>query len=311
MPEYTVQDTSTGKTVTFEWSGAQPPTDADMEEVFAAAKTFKPEASARPSLVSMMGQRPMGGYTVSDTDSAPNTGLREMLQSAAHPQTIGDFMGLLIPSEMGAVVSARKAGAASKPLTETLSSVADLPKTKIIGGATARDIAVGGVKSLANKQMPVIGAIRASIEEARDLRLAREALGSGTLNKQSGPTLERALASVLDEARTADTLNTPSQVAGATKQIGKLGTKGRPSVNPEVKPNGMVATLGDKWGMTSYLPKELAAVAPESFTYGDAVETMKLAAAKGVDPATTARTITSGNATKFSVLMNLYMRATK
>jgi len=38
MPTYTVQDTETNKKVTFEWSGKKPPTDADMIEVFAAAR---------------------------------------------------------------------------------------------------------------------------------------------------------------------------------------------------------------------------------------------------------------------------------
>lgn len=41
MAKYTVQDTQTGKNVTFEWNDTQPPTDADMEEVFAQAKIFE------------------------------------------------------------------------------------------------------------------------------------------------------------------------------------------------------------------------------------------------------------------------------
>lgn len=39
MAKYTVQDSSTNKTITFEWDGTTPPTDSDMEEVFAAART--------------------------------------------------------------------------------------------------------------------------------------------------------------------------------------------------------------------------------------------------------------------------------
>lgn len=45
MPTYKVQDESTGKTVTFEWSGDKPPTDADMEEVFKAAGNIPQEPS--------------------------------------------------------------------------------------------------------------------------------------------------------------------------------------------------------------------------------------------------------------------------
>src|SRR5690606_3342155 len=34
---YTVEDTQTGKRITFEWHGSAPPTDADIEAVFQAA----------------------------------------------------------------------------------------------------------------------------------------------------------------------------------------------------------------------------------------------------------------------------------
>lgn len=37
MPQYTVRDPETGRTITFNWSGAQPPTDEDLAEVFASA----------------------------------------------------------------------------------------------------------------------------------------------------------------------------------------------------------------------------------------------------------------------------------
>lgn len=43
MPRYTVKD-DTGRTVTFDWSDPTPPTDADMAEVFASAKSGTPEA---------------------------------------------------------------------------------------------------------------------------------------------------------------------------------------------------------------------------------------------------------------------------
>lgn len=39
MPQYTARDEATGKVVTFEWSGAEPPSDDDMAEVFAEAQT--------------------------------------------------------------------------------------------------------------------------------------------------------------------------------------------------------------------------------------------------------------------------------
>ena len=48
MANYTVQDTTTGKKITFEWNGAKPPTDSDMEEVF---KATKPQEAKEPKSV--------------------------------------------------------------------------------------------------------------------------------------------------------------------------------------------------------------------------------------------------------------------
>lgn len=48
--EYTVKDNQTGKTVTFRWNDATPPTEADMAEVFAASRQSAPAAPAtKPS----------------------------------------------------------------------------------------------------------------------------------------------------------------------------------------------------------------------------------------------------------------------
>lgn len=44
MPKkYKVTDSTTGKTYTFDWDGAQPPTEADLNEIFSAANTSQPE----------------------------------------------------------------------------------------------------------------------------------------------------------------------------------------------------------------------------------------------------------------------------
>lgn len=48
MPEYTVKDTQTGKTVTFRWDGTEPPTDDDMADVFTEARGQTEDAPAAP-----------------------------------------------------------------------------------------------------------------------------------------------------------------------------------------------------------------------------------------------------------------------
>jgi len=49
MPDYTVKDTQTGKTITFRWSGEQPPTDADMEQVFSEARQSSAPQTQAPT----------------------------------------------------------------------------------------------------------------------------------------------------------------------------------------------------------------------------------------------------------------------
>jgi len=42
MPEYTVRNPATNQTVTFRWNGTEPPSDADIDEVFAEASAATP-----------------------------------------------------------------------------------------------------------------------------------------------------------------------------------------------------------------------------------------------------------------------------
>ena len=81
MAEYTVQDTQTGKTVTFQWNGDKPPNDADMNEVFTAARTQIPQQSS-PGILSRI-----GNYTKEALGGLPETAL------ALGTGTIGSLSG--------------------------------------------------------------------------------------------------------------------------------------------------------------------------------------------------------------------------
>lgn len=48
MARYTVEDSQTGKRITFEWDGAGQPTDSDMEQVFAEARSMQPTQTPAP-----------------------------------------------------------------------------------------------------------------------------------------------------------------------------------------------------------------------------------------------------------------------
>lgn len=50
MAKYTVRDDTTGKMITFNWTGSEPPTEADFKEIFAEAKKMSSEQEMSPQL---------------------------------------------------------------------------------------------------------------------------------------------------------------------------------------------------------------------------------------------------------------------
>jgi hypothetical protein len=59
MPQqYTVRHNETGRTITFDWHLSEPPTDADMEEVFAAAPAAEPDLSSGSAVGEFLLNRP-------------------------------------------------------------------------------------------------------------------------------------------------------------------------------------------------------------------------------------------------------------
>ena len=108
MPTYTVQDTATNRTITFDWNDPNPPTDADMEEVFAAAGQFKgapsaPEAPAQPTRGQILGEQAKNLFSLGGIN--PRSGPIPELQPSAQDksvkalQAIGGFLGLDKPAE--------------------------------------------------------------------------------------------------------------------------------------------------------------------------------------------------------------------
>lgn len=100
MPIYKVRDNQTGRVVTFKWNGSVPPTDADMEEVFAAANMASQapsvptdrlslllEAEKRgilsPGKMDLLAEARKRGLIPETTPSAPPSLLQSIGQSAA------------------------------------------------------------------------------------------------------------------------------------------------------------------------------------------------------------------------------------
>lgn len=74
--------------------------------------------------------------------------LKAMLETAAHPKSLRDFLGLLIPSEAGAAASMEKLGASAPSVAEAATKAATTPITA--AGPTLQEIAVGTAKGLKN-----------------------------------------------------------------------------------------------------------------------------------------------------------------
>jgi len=72
MTIYTVQDTETKKEITFEWSGAKAPTEADMTDVFAQARSGE-SVAAGPSQGAIPG-KPSGSFMGEAASAMQNVG---------------------------------------------------------------------------------------------------------------------------------------------------------------------------------------------------------------------------------------------
>lgn len=115
MATYTVQDTKTGKNVTFEWNGETEPTDSDFEEVFSAARAETPQLPSAPSPMSM---GDMASQAVSNIPSSTGNLIKNIANAAVHPidtakslyNLAGSAADLAIPGEHGNEDLARNVG---------------------------------------------------------------------------------------------------------------------------------------------------------------------------------------------------------
>ena len=199
MPKYTVQDTATGKKVTFEWNDPKPPTDADLEQVFAEAHKSAPATSTTSGLTPMSFVRPaleIGGMTAGGLLGAPagpmgtvggaglgygaGKGIADLIEGKPSQQTVG---GALLSGakdvatgatmEMGGQVAGKVIGGA-------ISGIGKLGKQaigKVTGaGPGAAEEAVKGSKAFTD-------AMRGKVKGEDIVDSAKEALGTIKANR--------------------------------------------------------------------------------------------------------------------------------
>jgi hypothetical protein len=96
MPKYTVKNKESGKTVTFNWTGKEPPTDADMAEVFAASESFKPPEAEPVSF-------PSGGFIDTMSPELPEKPPYTMEQTEQFVRPVLEYGGMMTGGTAGAV----------------------------------------------------------------------------------------------------------------------------------------------------------------------------------------------------------------
>lgn len=241
MPTYTITDPQSGRTMRV--TGDSPPTEAELESLFGGAE--KPAART-------------WGDTL--TDALPLAG-----------GIVGGVVGAAggIPGVMaGSALGGGFGEAARQRLTQDEYDFGDIATTGLAEGATAgafglagkgaariirgvkranitpTDVMKGAASSLVSKEMPIIGAVRSGIERASESRMAREALGSGRLNRSRVEKLDDVLTQALDDVRAEQA---PMRVGGSGSPL-RAGKN--PVVNAE-RTGDLISTQPDKWGTTS------------------------------------------------------------
>jgi hypothetical protein len=201
MPKkYKVTDSSTGKTYTFDWNGAQPPTDADLDEIFGAAQP-QPE----PPLTRQRG---------------PHGGEGNMVE---HPHAkIGRAVTENLP-----MIGGIAGGLAAAPFTGGMSAIPAIALAA--GGAALGGVAGSAGRAGLNTAMDVPDEINTPGALAQDmltegaLQGGSQALG-GALTKGVGKVLSKGAGPLYNLALRPGMEGLESRFPGVTKQgLAKAG----------------------------------------------------------------------------------------
>lgn len=193
MPRYTVRNAE-GREVTFDWHGQGEPTDADMEEVFAAAGSQEPAQEKPwykrtiddvPELKDMLDQNPLMRKTA---DSVMSGGL-----STAAPTMVGQAVQHLAPGVSSAIRGGaeRLYGGLLKAKDATIERfptvVQDLIQARVPISHGGRAKVVGGLKKIgAEKDALLKGAdARAMVPRETFRRGLDESLDHAISNSES------------------------------------------------------------------------------------------------------------------------------
>ena len=249
MPQYTVKDDA-GRTVTFDWAGAEPPTDADFEEVFAAA-------GAQPVASHDVTPKPDEERTWTDTavDALPLVGgsLGGILGVAGGPlgmaggAALGGAGGEAWKQNINRLRGKSAPGSAGEAAKDIAIAGGTQAATEAVGGAVGRGLVKGGERVYRGLLKPSVAVRRGfgGDDVVRTLMDEGVTISEKGLDKASGALgASRAAAlKMVDDAAPTSTLVQPNEIIrefrpvietlrkraaiGQTDELGKVGERGR------------------------------------------------------------------------------------
>lgn len=204
MPKrYTVRDEASGRTITFEWEGAEPPTDADLEEIFAEAQGG-PAPEPSPADVRSTGdvwRGPVSRFGESAWEMVnPVNVISGVAQSVAHPiQTVrgmADERGRLAEEAGQAFREGRYLRGAAKAAAYTMPPIVSSVADQAIMQALEGDVA-GGAGTVAGFGALVAGPEAVGAARGAGLRTAAGTSAGQRLGRWAQRSAENRLTSVM------------------------------------------------------------------------------------------------------------------
>lgn len=216
--KYTVQDTQTGKTVTFEWNHPTDPTDSDFEEVFKAAGYRSPDQGKTLT--------PYVGGQMQDTRSPEARIPAETRPIIPTPKTTAALHPF---STIGRAVGLPAAGAVIDAATPQMRSLAEAIKTGL-STTSAPDIQTGllrGGQALGEGAMAGLSALHP---------LGFAQFGASTeAASQASPDIRQVLSGIFNPVQTLFNPQTPfgkelAKTADIAGQVGVASLASKPEL---------------------------------------------------------------------------------
>jgi len=192
MPNYTVQDTQSGKTITFEWNDKNPPTDADMEEIFASAKDFNQKTTTQPKIDPLKDIEPLPEANAQGVSEELGRPMLEMGAMGAGSSigmaspvpggsVMGGGIGYAIGKQMADLIYNKKKGGLKEQSIDALNDIKTGAFYEMMGQSAGKVLEYGA-KVIGQVMKPFLGRISGVHTEAINEALKSASKADPSLN---------------------------------------------------------------------------------------------------------------------------------